>query len=783
MAGIKIHNYPIERTSFGDDDYYDIDYWTGTAYETAKIKGSVLKSALGYSFVDIEAFISGYTLSANDAGKVITNSNTGVVRSLVINNTLSGAGNSFHVKGRVAIQPLTGVNIDLPDGSTITEPSQYTCEADTHYVLHRKASTGNDWVLSAINKDTLTNLGLSDLEQMDLVRVFEVFEDGELKFITNHANSDAIFRVGENSEERFGEITLNSETFNQTVAVQNPTNDGQGIITRVNPNEFDVDSRDDITDVGTRRNRLYFNPQSTTLEFTESGRLILRNSGVPENIFEDLSPTKKGLQYNADYSADYTDRSLVDKEYVDDAISAYTPTDFDYIDFNTAYTPTQQEGRLHWDADYGTLDVDLEGNNINLKVGLDNLYYIKNQSGSTINKGTVVRAVGTLGSSGRILGDLMIADNTIPHYFTLGIAGENILNGEDGYVYEFGLVRQIDTTGTPYGETWADGDILYVSPTTAGGLTKVKPTEPNLKIQVAIVIDADANGSIFVRPSLGEKLEDLHNVETSGATNGDLIAYNTTGGYWEYTKTLNGNYIVNGNVTATTYYGDGSNLTGVSGGHEIYSQTSTTALPQQPALRFKGYLEAVDDAVNSESVVDLSSTALKESNIDRFALNGSDEVDLKITENTILTGDSNGFATTLTGTEGSVLGFGASNEVQEFTAFEAFNILKETGIIADKTLALTGIDTVASNVKATFAIDEILLINTTANSVTVNVGSTALGTDVVNAVVVGANATVLCGLGTRYFSSTVNQDLYISSGSWNSANLTISVTVKKIHYV
>jgi len=188
-----------------------------------------------------------------------------------------------------------------------------------------------------------------------------------------------------------------------------------------------------------------------------------------------------------------------------------------------------------------------------------------------------------------------------------------------------------------------------------------------------------------------------------------------------------------------------------------------------------------DSSGNLTPLID--NTALKESNIDRFALNGSDEVDLKITENTILTGDSNGFATTLTGTEGSLIGFGAGNEVQEFTAFEAFNILKETGITADKTLALTGIDTLGSNVKATFAIDEILLINTTANSVTVNVGSTALGTDVVNAVVVGANATVLCSLGTRYFSSTVNQDLYISSGSWNSANLTISVTVKKVYYV
>lgn len=781
MAGIKIHNYPIERTSFGDDDYYDIDYWTGTAYETAKIKGSVLKSALGYSFIDIATIISGYTLSANDAGKVITNSNTGVVRSLVVNNTLSGAGNSFHVKGRVAIQPLTGVNIDLPDGSTITEPAQYTCEADTHYVLHRKASTGNDWVLSAINKDTLTNLGLSDLEQMDLVRVFEVFEDGELKFITNHANSDAIFRVGENSEERFGEITLNSETFNQTVAVQNPANDGQGIITSVNPNEFDVDSRDDVTDVGTRRNRIYFNPQQTLLEHSEYGRIVFRQISLDgENIFEDLSPTKKGLQYNADYSADYTNRSLVDKEYVDDAISAYTPTDFDYIDFNTLYTPTQQEGRVHWDADYGTLDVDLEGNNINLKVGLDNLYYIKNQSGSTINKGTVVRASGTLGSSSRILGDLMIADNTIPHYFTLGIAGENILNGDDGYVYEFGLVRQIDTTGTPYGETWADGDILYVSPTTAGGLTKVKPTEPNLKIQVAIVIDADANGSIFVRPSLGAKFEDLHNVETSGATNGDLIAYNTTGGYWEYTKTLNGNYIVNGNVTATTYYGDGSNLTGVSGGHEIYSGTDVTPLPQQPALRFKGYLEAVDDAVNSETEVDIASGSLALANTSRFDLNGSGDVDLKIASNKLLTGDVNGFATELTVTTDSILGLDTNSEVVEYEVVEIYNILAQTGVIADGQLSLTDINGTSANLKAKFEINSIVIKNTTSNGVTINIGSTALGSDIANSVVIAPNSISKIPLATTFFSDTASTNLYISSASWNSSSIDINISIQKI---
>ena len=39
---IKIHEYPLERLSFGDDDYYDVDYWDGTQYQSAKIKGSAI---------------------------------------------------------------------------------------------------------------------------------------------------------------------------------------------------------------------------------------------------------------------------------------------------------------------------------------------------------------------------------------------------------------------------------------------------------------------------------------------------------------------------------------------------------------------------------------------------------------------------------------------------------------------------------------------------------------------------------------------------------------------
>jgi hypothetical protein len=129
----------------------------------------------------------------------------------------------------------------------------------------------------------------------------------------------------------------------------------------------------------------------------------------------------------------------------------------DYIDFNNTLSPvpTDIEGRIYWDDDNGSLTLGMHGGQVLQQIGLEQYYYIKNQSGSTISNGRVVRSAGTLGSSSRILGEYMIADGTIPAKFTLGVATEDIVNGDDGYVTNFGLVRNINTTGSLYGETWS----------------------------------------------------------------------------------------------------------------------------------------------------------------------------------------------------------------------------------------------------------------------------------------------------------------------------------------
>ena len=236
------------------------------------------------------------------------------------------------------------------------------------------------------------------------------------------------------------------------------------------------------------------------------------------------------------------------------------------IDFDLNYTGTTSEGRLSWNSTDATLDLGMGGGNVTQQIGQEIYYRVKNQSGATISNGRVVRNAGSVGASGRILGEYMIADGTYPFAKTLGIATEDILNGSDGLVTEFGVVRGLNTTGSLYGESWSDGDVLYVSSTIPGGLTNVEPQAPNQILEMGVVLFSNVgNGSIFVDRHLSTKLGNISDVQTTGATNGDLIVYNSATTVWDYSKTLTGDYDINGTLSATTL--DGSIL--LSGGTNL----------------------------------------------------------------------------------------------------------------------------------------------------------------------------------------------------------------------
>jgi hypothetical protein len=84
---------------------------------------------------------------------------------------------------------------------------------------------------------------------------------------------------------------------------------------------------------------------------------------------------------------------------------------------------------------------------------------------------------------------------------------DSIASGENGRATTFGKVRNLNTTGTPVGETWVIGDLLWASPTIPGALTNVKPTAPNQAVSIAAVLHVDAtDGEILVRPTIFPQL-------------------------------------------------------------------------------------------------------------------------------------------------------------------------------------------------------------------------------------------------------------------------------------
>jgi hypothetical protein len=125
----------------------------------------------------------------------------------------------------------------------------------------------------------------------------------------------------------------------------------------------------------------------------------------------------------------------------------------------------------------------------------------KKASAGTIAKGLPVYLVGFDADIHTVEVANANSASTMP---VIGFTAEPFNTTDGKEIITYGKLEGIDTTSTvstlnPNGETWAVNDALYMS-TTAGGLTKVRPTGATTQIQrIAKVLKVDATGGqIFV---------------------------------------------------------------------------------------------------------------------------------------------------------------------------------------------------------------------------------------------------------------------------------------------
>lgn len=200
--------------------------------------------------------------------------------------------------------------------------------------------------------------------------------------------------------------------------------------------------------------------------------------------------------------------------------------------------------------------------------------YVKNVTGTQINKGVVVRIIGATGDNPLIATASYTDDNNSAN--TLGITTQNIPNDSFGFVITNGVLVGIDTS-TP---GWTAGQLLYLGAN--GTITGSAPLAPLHAVRLGEVLRVQQiNGSMFVSVDNGYELGELHNVLDLSTTSsyGDLLI--RSGSVWTNSKQLTGSYGLTGSLTVTN-----GGFTGSLFGTASYA-LNTAATPA-PAFPYTG---------------------------------------------------------------------------------------------------------------------------------------------------------------------------------------------------
>ena len=160
------------------------------------------------------------------------------------------------------------------------------------------------------------------------------------------------------------------------------------------------------------------------------------------------------------------------------------------------------------------------------------LQYVRNQSGSTMAKGTIVYISGATGNTPTISKAIATGDATSAQ--TLGVVKDDIANNGFGYVVVFGKVSGLDT------QALTEGQQLYLSGTTAGAYTTTKPYAPIHLVYIGIVTRSHpTQGTIEIRVQNGYEMDELHDVAAKDAIDGQVLQYDGSTSLWTKTSSIN----------------------------------------------------------------------------------------------------------------------------------------------------------------------------------------------------------------------------------------------------
>lgn len=219
---------------------------------------------------------------------------------------------------------------------------------------------------------------------------------------------------------------------------------------------------------------------SSAVTITNSSPMTYPASGIPSST---------GSAWNSSYSTTGSGSVLA----LATGATLNSPTVSDYETFTATSAPTYASGRLWYDTTLKALSYYNDVTNNTIHIGQETQLKVYNNTGSTIAKGVPVYITSTTSGFSYPLIALAKADNQTTGN-AIGLTNEAIATGSEGYVVISGILNGVNTS------SYTVGDILYVSPYSAGQLMNTYPPTA-YAVKIGVVAYANASGSIYVNQS------------------------------------------------------------------------------------------------------------------------------------------------------------------------------------------------------------------------------------------------------------------------------------------
>jgi nitrogen fixation protein len=447
-------------------------------------------------------------------------------------NQIIGEFNEIATQHRQINNFTVGTIEDFATSGTTNYPAWWVGYDSNAFASRTEDFTFTFWLVDRVKKDRSNLIEIhSDMKQVAMDVIAQLNDSGYGWKVSESVNLSAIY-------EPFHEDEIAGWSFDFTIS---------------QPFTKDICQIPFISPIAIGRSQSGYNPNTPITYYVPTTREL----------------TIDGVTYDLSTNRSWTTSGSISGNYVP-YTGANNNVDLgEYeiktgqITLDTSPTGIATVGTTRWNDSIGSIETTLKGGNVIIKNGVDLVARVVNKvsPNTTLTKANyqVVKVTGAQGQ--RLAVNLAQANNDNNSADTLGVVTETIATNQEGFIITVGQIEEINTTGSLQGETWNDGDVLYLSPTTAGKMTNVKPNGSTGHIVILGYVEYahSQHGKIYVKIMNGWELDELHNVYINPSTvaNNDILVYSSGTTLWQnkniYTSIGNASTSTTGLLTSTDW--------------------------------------------------------------------------------------------------------------------------------------------------------------------------------------------------------------------------------------